>query len=703
MAGALNRVVWNLSKRFFPHVGIPSRRRQWLPAIGVVTLLPFAGTAIAAISSDILRWLGLMLLPGAAVYVWAERRSPRLSTLVLSALLLSPVITGLLGMAGLARHMPTVTIAGVIAAVSTTLFALAFVRPHARVALPHRRGFWWLAALLGVLVVLTAFLPMTREWWRVRSDAWFHAAVVAQIADFGIPPQDPYFAGMPLQYMWLYHVLVLVIARGLAMDPFRVMALINIQALLGLGVAAWQLCGVFRRSIAHRMGATAMVLLGFNAAFWVFLPLKLAKALTGDVRGWSEIKRTYSLIPFNYDHACQFMNVYYNQEFFLDKFMVATAFGLSLALLVAGWYAASEYLRTRRVAPLVVLAGSLVGMLGFHTFVGFVMLVGVFGGVILAWLLRGRDAFPTRHALILLAVSLACFLVMGPYLYEIMHLKEKEQVFPFSVSLQKTGGILVSCAFALAIVLLRRPLLRERAPSTRFFLLGALSVTAFCLLVTLPGPNTYDKLGYFVFLPLAIVAGIGLADMWLERGARARRVLAAWIVAFMLPVNAIAFAACFATPDEAAITADEARLSLWLRDHTPRNALMIDDDDRVVFLVTVPRRYIWGRMSYAQQWGYPKLEMARRLHMRRNLYSPGEIDATTLDVLGRCDDPVYAVVRPQHERAHAVIVARPDLFPPVYSDGGYTIVRVDTEACRVLARSRTATISPEQLIRESGL
>jgi hypothetical protein len=170
----------------------------------------------------------------------------------------------------------------------------------------------------------------------------------------------------------------------------------------------------------------------------------------------------------------------------------------------------------------------------------------------------------------------------------------------------------------------------------------------------------------------------------------------------MLPVNALAFAACFATQDEATMTAPEARISVWLKDNTPRNALMIDDE-RVVFLVTVPRRYIFGWAPYAGMWGYPRLEMSRRAHMCRALYAPGKLDATALAVLGEFDEPVYAIVRPEHWRTDAAIVANPELFQTVYKDDNFRVVRVDTQACRARAAGMTDHLSPEELIRESGL
>jgi hypothetical protein len=281
-----------------------------------------------------------------------------------------------------------------------------------------------------------------------------------------------------------------------------------------------------------------------------------------------------------------------------------------------------------------------------------------------------------------------------------MHLKEREQVFPLSVSMHKTIGIFISCAFALALAVRARAFWQEKTAAPRFFVLGALSATLFCLVITLPGPNTYDKLGYLVFIPLSTIGGIALAD---AVTARARRTAIAWAVAFLLPVNAIAFAACFATPDEVEVTDHEARLSDWIRANTPRDALMIDDHERVVFLVTAPRRYFWGCWAYAQQWGYPKAEMSRRLHAHNAIYAPGPIDGTALEVLGAVREPLFAVVRPEHRAAGAVVATRPDLFPVVHQDGDYAIVRVDTAACKAAAARQTDRISTEELIRDSGL
>ncbi len=481
-------------------------------AIALLALLGAAGPGLLGGSVRFCRWFTLMLTPGAAIYGLVARRSPDTLEAVLASLVLSPValacavvIALLGGLRAPAIALGAITVSGV-----TAVAALAAIRrPFTPV---RRRDAIVLLALVAAIVALTAGLPLVREWWRVRDDAWFHAAVVAQIDHYGAPPQDPYFVGMPLQYMWFYHALVLVLGTSLKVSTFWVMALINVQALAALGVAGYHLASVFRERIEHRILASITLLLGFNAAFWMFLPVKLARSLIGDVRGIEEIKRTFSLTPFDYTTACHFMQIYHNQEFFLDKFMVATAFGLALTFMTLAWSSASTYLGSRRPASLVLLAGALIGMLGFHSLVGFVMLVGLVGGAILAYLADRRDTARFKPLVILVSVSVICFLVMTPYLYEVMHAKEREQVFPLSVSLTKTLSIFISVAFVAFLAARNRAFWKDRSLPVRFFLFATLAITAFCLSITLPGPNTYDKLGYFVFIPLSIPAGFRIAD-----------------------------------------------------------------------------------------------------------------------------------------------------------------------------------------------
>jgi hypothetical protein len=362
-----------------------------------------------------------MLAPGVVLDRLHRDRDPVRAAMC--ATLLSPILLTTLSILGMLTGRAPLTMAALVAGASMLSFVAlaARSRSHTRVSLRP------LLPLLGVLVLvatLSAFLPLTREWWRMRSDAWFHAAVVAEIAHYGLPPTDPYFTGIPLQYMWFYHVMVLTVAKATNLSSFWVMALANLQAVLGLGLAAYALASVFRDRVTHRLTATISLLFAFNGAFWLLLPIKAIRALLGDVRGREELARTFALSPMNFKTAYSFMHIYFNQEFFLDKFMVATAFGFALAFMMVGWYAATNYLVWRRRASLVVLSVALIGMLGFHSLVGFVMMVAIVGSAALMLLLRRAvDPVPLRALVARLGPAVASLFVTTPYLFEVMHLR----------------------------------------------------------------------------------------------------------------------------------------------------------------------------------------------------------------------------------------------------------------------------------------
>lgn len=665
----------------------------------VCTLLALAGPDVSGPLAAWCTYLCLNLFPGLALGLALDRR-PASGRLALWALMGSPALCAALSALAMLAGLDAATTGRLLMAVFGAGATIVIQRRSTPQTDLSGRELGIVCAVAAAAILLIAYLPLTDEWWRIRSDAWFHGAVVAEINDFGIPPSDPYFVGFALQYMWFYHVLVLVLARSCATDPFWIMAILNAHALAGLFVAAFATAGVFERRFGHRLASAATVLFGFNGLYWLFFPLKGLKALTGDVRGWEEISRLFSLSPLNYKTVTAFMNIYYNAEFFLDKYMVATAFGLALSFLMTAWYSASASFREGRSATLGLLFVALVGMLGFHSLVGFVTLVGIFGGGILMHLqLRRSDGYRGARILAVLAVSAAAFLLMTPYLYTVMHLKESEQVIPISFSLKKTIGISISSALVAVLAFKQRRRVLGATPHERFYIFAFCCVTLFCLSIRLPGPNTYDKLGYFPFMPLAVVAGWTLAD-----AARASRLQTMALVALcFLPVNAVAFAGACATPPTVLVDDVDRAVTRWARANTGRSDVFIDNDDRVTLLVTGPRRYYWGRIGYADQWGYNRTEMSRRYHTRDALYASQPLDGTALASLAAIEQDTYVIVRdPRGAGADAAVRNESGLFSEVYNDGVVAVMKVDPTACRDAAAVRPQ-ISEEELHRESGL
>lgn len=644
-------------------------------------------------------YLALMVLPGLALYLWIERE-PRLVEALGCALAASPVIVAAVSVPVMLSGAGSLDAARVLAAAAPLAVALALLR--ARVPRPalDRRSLLVLAAVVVAVVALTAYLPLTDSWWRVRSDAWAHRAYIAEVADFGVPPMDPYFVGFPLQYMWAYHVLVNTVSDAVNVDPFYGMALVNVHALAGFMLCTFLFAGALTASFARRLMSTITATLGMNAAFWVFLPAKALKAFTGDTRGWAELARQYTITPFYFHDATTFMQIFHNKAFFLDKFMVGTAFGLGLCLMAAAWWAATRYLETRRPLPLVMAFVSTLGLLAFHTLVGAAMLAAVLGALAILFVgARGLDGWSRRHAVALAASMLLALAVAAPYVYSIVHSKDTVGQTSPTLFLLRIIGVAITVAFVAVLALFQRGFVRDRTVAARFVTIAAVVATVYALVVPLPGPNSYDKPPFFVFFPLAVVGAWTLVDLYRRRRAIA---VAIALLAFV-PVNALAFAAAFNTPPEWTISADEHAMAGWLRAHTDRAAVMLDDDDHVDFVVLGPRRHLWGRMSFAYQWGYDRLEMSRRFHTWRTVYSRRAMDATTLATLGEVDVGLYALVRgDRHAGVNATMLG--EYFRPVHTAGSLTLVEVDTARCRADARSgRFPTVSEEELLRESGL
>ncbi|MDH3197904.1 MAG: hypothetical protein OEO21_06660, partial [Candidatus Krumholzibacteria bacterium] len=181
--------------------------------VGAAAAAGIAGALAGAPALAPAAWLALMVAPGYALLRFADP-APRPLALLAVAFALSPGLTAALAslalLGGVEAHGVAVgSCAGWGAA---ALAASALTRAH-RAGLAARKAAW-LAGLVLLLCALTAALPLSELWWRIRSDAWFHRAVVYQIEDFGLPVEDPYFAGIPLQYMWFYHVLVLVLSHA---------------------------------------------------------------------------------------------------------------------------------------------------------------------------------------------------------------------------------------------------------------------------------------------------------------------------------------------------------------------------------------------------------------------------------------------------------------------------------------------------------
>jgi hypothetical protein len=534
---------------------------------------------------------------------------------------------------------------------------------------PDRRT--WLLALGAVALVALVLLPS--EYRREASDAYFHTAVVHDIARGGLPPEDPYFAFLPLQYFWFFHVVLLALDAGLRVTPPTSMALLN-------GLAAG-LCVVLAARLARGLGASraggawagALLLFGMGSLFWLFLPLKLLRTLTGDVQGTDELGEIFRLAPFDIVTVARFTSVFHSTSFLLRKFLVGTAVSWALVLVLVTFDAAVRLLRREggRQGALLVLAGA--GCFLFHAVLGgaWVGALGA-GGALAAARLRSR-----RPLLVTLTAGLAGILG-APLFLAVTRTMESDNLLPVTIAPLAMASLPVTLA---AVLILGWPALRawarRRDEATLTFLLATAVLAVYALFARLPGPNQFDKPPILVFVPLAVVAGAGtgmLLARWTNGGKRG--LLVVLLVLVTLPVNALRLASFVAESRGPERTAAEERVLAWLGSATPRDAVVIDSADRVDVLVYAPRRQYWGIEAYADQWGYDAGEMDRRRALRDRLYTGPCPSPEDLRPLRDLPAPVYVVLREGDAPGRAACFDAHPLLAREFEQPGIRVYRV---------------------------
>lgn len=483
------------------------------------------------------------------------------------------------------------------------------------------------ALLESTIFALIVLLPaMAREWIRVRSDAWYHAAITHEIALHGLPPQDPYFAGLELQYMWFYHCILVGLRSLWVPDPFTAMTLINAIALVGLGVAIADLSLALGRSEAEARRAAWVAPLGMGALFWILLPLRAARALVGDDRGSEALAGAFRLSPLDISTTRQFLSDFGSHPFFLNKFLVGTAYGLALAFFVLLFAAVVRYLRESRRGDLFAAGFWLLGLLLLHPLVGVIAVIaGAVALIGLCLLGHARGGIGLARMVPIGVAFLGSGLLALPYLLAIRGARSSAQVAPIGFDPWISVALISSAGFGLifGLPVLRR-LWTEKNAGTRFFCLAVAAIWGLAFFTRLPGPNTADKFGFLTYLPLGIAAG-----WWTSRHLVGLR---GWVALILLlgPANLIGWAGYWGDRDRGTRSADERALHAWLADSTAADAVVIDLRERVGVPVLAQRRVYYGSRIYASQWGYDADEIRRRQRLAdRSPAGGAPIDTTS--------------------------------------------------------------------------
>lgn len=580
-----------------------------------------------------------ILIPGLVCAAWTLPGNSSPALRIGTALALGPPLGGaaiaLLMLAGVA--LPLAAQIVLLATAALTLLSI-LVRPPKLGEGPETRVAWWVTV---AFLALTLSFPLLWQWWRIYSDNWTHAGIVRAIAA-GVPPLDPGFAGAPLQYAWIYHAFVAGAHALIGVDIFAMLVALEAAALASVLLCA---AGALGRTRGSEVLWTLLLLgLGLNALFPLFMPLLLARAFTGEVRGTAELARQLDLWPLEWEKTGVFLRSLGGQDFFLNKFMVATPFALSLAALTAWMASLRRWLEHGRRSELAL--GALLSLAAglMHPVTG-VFLAATTGLSFVLLLFFGRDAQSARGRFLWWSVAVAAGTV-PVLLYTATLLGGAggtHHELPFDLAPLKVLGY-ASC-LALGLLFAVRPLARMlREPGApHAWALWVLAGCAVALVSRLPGPSpffTVDKLAYLVWIPLAITAGPAFASWMSARPLTARIALAALL---FLPVNGFALASRALDPHNGARQPFALAGFAWIREHTPKDAVLLVQKGDWESAGFGERDQYFSLGHPALQLGYDLGEIEARSELSDRLFSTGRLLSPDRERLAALERPVYIV------------------------------------------------------------
>ncbi len=500
------------------------------------------------------------------------------------------------------------------------------------------------ARALGVALPLSLLVflpPLFNSFLRVRSDAWFHAAVEAQVRSLPLPPQDPYYAGMQLQYFWFFHLVLSVFDSVAGIRAFEAMWLFNSAYFALTLLGAWSLSRFAGAGEAGARWAPWLVAAGANPFGWVWIGVNAVR----DPEHWHHLARmlpdyVLNLVAWGYTSAAL--------AFSMDKFLVGTAFSWGLALFV--WWAAcsAEYLETGRIEAALGAGALTAAALMVHTVAGFTLGWAGGLGLLVALALRPSRGATARTA-ILGACMFAGLLLAYPYLRAVTHGKTDGGLPVPRLNRSMIWTTLWVGAGMLPFAVAGARARWNSGPGGRWLVATCFSLLVVSCLLTLKFGNE----GKFMHLSLLLLAALAAEPMreFLASRLRSGAARAGAMAAVFAPTTALVLACVCVTRGRAEEKPyppepgpSEARAYAWIKSQTPTGAALLARPGSLEGVVRAERAQVWSESNYAVTWGYPPGSIDPRRRAALGAFGAG-LDSVDMEFLKSLGRPVFRVSR----------------------------------------------------------
>lgn len=644
------------------------------------------GLAIPGAPGAALLYAALGFLPGAACMRFLPLGQGGLAQLAF-ALALSPLVTTIVAWAFVSAGGSLRMAATAIAVAAGMVWFIGGLGPRTTRATGAKPGIApVLIAIAGVALVAGVFFgnPVIQ----LHSDGWIHAGIVGEIMARGIPPEDPRFAGLPLNYVWFYNFFIALQSTLGDDDPFHVMALFNACNLGATLLVAW-VAGHGLWGHPAGTGAALLTGLGFSAGSWMLWPLHLLRAIIGENRGWHSVAESLNTMHLDdYRVIWTISAPYAYMANFLDKFLVGTA--LNYAYLMLSVYLAAMVLwfGAGARAGLILAGAGACGMLLFHGVVGISAIPVAVGALALAAVLSLKwKGLPTLRSLAGFALATGIgALAAAPYTWSIARgwaaetSELQHSYFGFDAHVVWTLVVGIAAAAWLAA----RPLksaIRQRRGAVILLACFAVGMALFASAVKLTLGN-HIKFVYQTFLPIALIGAAGWWPAW--NGLRRRFGIAGaglvfgavFLVGPTLTVRGYLLDDRGQTTHAMHLTDAEAALYAWIRASTPADAVFVDAEMRDYIMVLGGRQLWLGTRFGPELAAFPASQVHARRAIMRDLYQDQrdlDRDRAALTALGR---PAYVLFRQsdfEDDRTPWTSLGPDAGFHRVYDSGGFVV------------------------------
>jgi hypothetical protein len=607
--------------------------------------------------SFIFAFIQMFFLPGAAFSLFFLSGKVSRTDQVAFSLLLSPVIMTMLTV-GIELFTKDVdSSVSITLAASYLLFIAALLAGRHRVRhesvddIPRTILFVCLgyAGLILVSYLVNSFLL-------IRSDAWYHAAVVREVMERGIPPREPLLADFPIKYMWFYHLFIAVWIKRSGLHLFQAMASFNIFNAFIFPYLAVRYASYFTDKKYVMVLAAVFAIAGLDAAMWIFWPVNLLRAFMGNVTGMAEVKRIIGATTIDGTGVLRFLTPQGRwQVNWNDKFLTITALNYSFNLFLGFLFLVcrESFLTKARARSVVTLFLIVMGTVLFHIVTGLVLLSTLAGSLILLYLGARyiyRDEKPMLKYCVLLFTVILVMILAVPYFLTLVSRGG-------SVSAGGEGGIfhdrfhvggrsILTILLPLLVLFFPareafRRLFRAADHMSRTVVAWIICVLIFCVFINI-GIVGEKKFLYYLF----IIIGTPIFVQIIEKvgsyaGIRKALLIAALLVLFLVPPVLTFRGFIIAKPDDElwekrySITSGDMAFFNWIEDNTPADAVFVEDNNYHLEPVYAGRRNFYSSYNIVRSLKYDpgKKELYKKI--QSSLYGEGVIpDDLIADIAG---------------------------------------------------------------------